>query len=198
MSALSVSDNEVGKKVDKEKEIVCVNESNDKIKNAYISPISSPLLEGKLLEKCLKLIKKAVIYERTIKQKIKLNKAKSTKNTTAGASTVRCIHRGIQEVTKAIRKNKKGIVFIACDVFPIDIIAHLPVFCEEKEILYAFLSCKKTLGGACKSRRPASVLMISLPDAKQNLIESEEIEKLQYDELMNKVSKGIRKIHPWF
>ncbi len=31
-------------------------------------------------------------------------------------------------------QNEKGICIIAGDIFPIDVISHVPIFCEEKEV----------------------------------------------------------------
>ncbi|OXB69757.1 UNVERIFIED_CONTAM: hypothetical protein H355_008185 [Colinus virginianus] len=59
----------------------------------------------------------------------------------------------------------QGLVFFASDVFPIEIIAHLPILCEEKDVLYAYLCSKRTLGHAFRSQRPASVVMLTPPPA---------------------------------
>ena len=42
-----------------------------------------------------------------------------------------------------IRKNPGGIVVLAGDVEPIDILSHLPVACEDKNIPYCFVPSHK-------------------------------------------------------
>lgn len=37
----------------------------------------------------------------------------------------------MKEVVKAVRKGEKGFVLIAGDISPIDVIAHLPILCED-------------------------------------------------------------------
>merc|ERR1712130_397308 len=96
------------------------------------------MIADKLQDRSLKLLKKA-------------------------AGEKKCLFRGVGEVTKALRKGNSGIVFIAADVYPVDIIAHLPVLCEQKNVVYAFIPSRKMLGGAARSKRPASVLFVMTP-----------------------------------
>lgn len=64
--------------------------------------------------------------------------------------------RGVKEVTKALRKKHKGsilassssrvcfrICLIAGDCTPIDVIAHLPVYCEDRNVPYAFVPTRR-------------------------------------------------------
>merc|ERR1719409_2292357 len=106
---------------------------------AWTSPIADPMMNGKLMDRTLKLVKKAV--------------------------GEKCVRRGVPECTKAIRKGQQGIVLLAGDVFPIDILAHLPAFCEEKDIVYAYVESRTVLGEACGSTRAASAVMIMEPKA---------------------------------
>ncbi len=40
------------------------------------------------------------------------------------------------------------LCIIAGDISPIDVISHLPVFCEENEVAYVFVSSKVRLLGS--------------------------------------------------
>ena len=53
------------------------------------------------------------------------------------------------------------MVIIAGDISPVDVIAHLPVFCEEKSIPYIYVPSKQDLGFAALTKRPTSCVMIS-------------------------------------
>ena len=82
-------------------------------------PISSPLANKKLTKKLHKLVKKA--------------------------SGVKGIRRGVKEVVKALRKNEKGLCIIAGDISPIDVIAHVPILCEEAQMPYVYVPSKEEL-----------------------------------------------------
>lgn len=144
--------------------------------NHFLSPIAEPLIDGKMLERALKLLKKTVSHEQSVKEDGKKSKGSG-----------RQLKRGVAEVTKSLRKGQKGVVLMASDVHPVDIIAHLPVFCEDKGVLYCFIGTKRLLGGACKTKRPASVIMVCQPTAD-----------MPNHEAYEKFSEGLKKVHPYF
>ncbi len=59
------------------------------------------------------------------------------------------ITKGTNESTKAIERGVAKIVFVAEDVTPEEIVAHLPVLCDEKKIPYVYVPKKGELGAAC-------------------------------------------------
>ncbi|CDG65472.1 MAG: large subunit ribosomal protein L7Ae [Methanobacterium sp.] len=58
------------------------------------------------------------------------------------------IGKGSNEVTKAIERGDALLVLLAEDVDPAEIIAHMPVLAEEKEIPYIYIPTKDELGEA--------------------------------------------------
>ncbi len=56
--------------------------------------------------------------------------------------------KGTNETTKAIERNQAKFVLIADDVQPPEIVAHLPLLCEEKNIPYVVCGSKKDIGKA--------------------------------------------------
>lgn len=152
----------------------------------YVSPVAEPLLDGKALKRSLKLIQAISARERG-------SRAKS-KEGEKPIKSIKLLRRGVHEVTKSLRKGESGLVFFASDVFPIEIIAHLPVLCEEKGVPYAYVCPKKALGHAFRSKRPASVIMI-VPPGKNRPTDGAEEEDLE--EAFEKVEKTIRKNHPY-
>jgi large subunit ribosomal protein L7Ae len=58
------------------------------------------------------------------------------------------IAKGTNEVTKAIERGSAALVLVAEDVDPAEIVAHIPVLAEEKEIPYVYLPTKDEVGGA--------------------------------------------------
>ena len=102
------------------------------------SPIANPLAGKKLTKKVLKGIKKAA-------------KAKG-------------IRRGVKEVVKALKKGEKGLCVIAGDISPIDVIAHVPILCEEKGVPYVYVPSKEELGQASLTKRPTSIVLVARKD----------------------------------
>ena len=110
---------------------------------ALVNAIAKPMASRKLTKKLYKTVKKA--------QKVKRLK------------------RGVREVVKGLRKSEKGIVVLAGDVSPIDVISHIPVFCEDKEVPYCYVPSRKGLGAAGGTKRPTSVVLIQSSDQYKEL-----------------------------
>lgn len=53
---------------------------------------------------------------------------------------------GSNEVTKAIERGNAKLVVIAEDVNPPEVVMHLPILCDEKNIPYSYVATKKELG----------------------------------------------------
>lgn len=77
------------------------------------------------------------------------------------AAKSKAVRRGIKEVVLALRKGEKGVCVMAGDVFPVEVIAHLPLLCEEANVPYCYVSRKTDLGAAGLTKRPTSVVLIS-------------------------------------
>ena len=58
------------------------------------------------------------------------------------------IKRGTNETTKAIERGVTKLVYIAEDVEPPEIVAHLPILCEERKIPFIYVPSKFRLGEA--------------------------------------------------
>ena len=58
------------------------------------------------------------------------------------------IRKGMNEVTKSIERGQAKIVIMAEDVNPPEILYHVPLLCEEKNIPYTYISSRKNLGNA--------------------------------------------------
>ena len=99
-----------------------------------VNAIANPLASRKLTKKLYKVVKKS-------------QKSKRLK-------------RGVREVVKGLRKGEKGVVILAGDVSPIDVISHIPVFCEDKGVPYCYVPTRKDLGAAAFTKRPTSVVMV--------------------------------------
>ncbi|KAG7814349.1 hypothetical protein KL921_000623 [Ogataea angusta] len=124
-------------------------------------PFARPLASKKLNKKVLKTVKKA-------------SKSKHVK-------------RGVKEVVKALRKGEKGLVVIAGDISPADVISHIPCLCEDNSVPYLFVPSKEDLGSAGATKRPTSCVMI-VPGGGKKDAKSEEY-KDSFDEIVKETQK---------
>ena len=58
------------------------------------------------------------------------------------------VRKGTNEATKAIERGTSKLIVIAEDVEPPEVVAHLPLICEEQNAAYAFVPDKQELGKA--------------------------------------------------
>jgi large subunit ribosomal protein L7Ae len=58
------------------------------------------------------------------------------------------VRKGTNETTKAIERGISKLVIIAEDVEPPEVVAHLPILCDERTSKYVFVPSKKELGSA--------------------------------------------------
>ena len=80
------------------------------------------------------------------------------------------VRKGTNETTKAIERGIAKLVVIAEDVEPPEVVAHLPILCEERKIPYVFVPAKQKLGSAVGIEvQSASVSIVEEGDAA-NLI----------------------------
>ncbi|MEM2901583.1 MAG: 50S ribosomal protein L7Ae [Candidatus Bathyarchaeia archaeon] len=56
------------------------------------------------------------------------------------------IRKGTNEVTKTVERGVAKLVIIAEDVDPPQIVAHIPLLCEERKIPYLYVPSKMELG----------------------------------------------------
>ena len=53
------------------------------------------------------------------------------------------VRKGTNETTKAIERGSSRLVVIAEDVEPPEVVAHLPILCEERNTAYIFVPSKQ-------------------------------------------------------
>ena len=88
------------------------------------------------------------------------------------------IKKGTNETTKAVERGLAKLVLIAEDVDPPEIVAHLPLLCDEKKIPYVYVPSKKRLGEASGIEVAAASACIIDPGEAKDLVE-EIIEKVK-------------------
>ncbi|RLE63762.1 MAG: 50S ribosomal protein L7ae [Thermoprotei archaeon] len=76
------------------------------------------------------------------------------------------IRKGTNETTKMIERGLAKLVLIAEDVDPPEIVAHLPLLCEEKKVPYIYVPSKKRLGEVAGIHSAASACIVDPGEAK--------------------------------
>lgn len=72
---------------------------------------------------------------------------------------------------------------MAGDVSPLAIVMHLPLQCEENNVLYVFVPSKHALGRACGMNRPLAAVTINTNDASELAPQLHQL-KLKVERLM--------------
>jgi len=70
------------------------------------------------------------------------------------------IGKGANEATKQVERGQAKLVVMAEDVTPEEILAHMPILCEEKNIPYTYVPSKEELGSAAGLNVPTSAIAI--------------------------------------
>jgi len=91
------------------------------------------------------------------------------------------VRKGTNETTKAVERGQAKLVVIAEDVDPPEVVAHLPLLCEERKIPYVFVPSKEKLGTSAGIDVPAaSACITNVGDATALIKEiSSRIEELK-------------------
>jgi large subunit ribosomal protein L7Ae len=79
------------------------------------------------------------------------------------------VRKGTNETTKAVERAHAKLVVIAEDVDPPEVVAHLPLLCDERKIPYVFVPSKQKIGSA---------VGIDVPAASACIVEVGEAESL--------------------
>lgn len=115
---------------------------------AIHSPIADPIADDSLARKLIKLATKCTLHT---------------------VSEEKMCRRGVKEVVKSLRKGKRGLVILAADIMPVELVAHIPIMCEDRTIPYIYVESKEFLGQAALSKRATTVLMLARPPSGHDL-----------------------------
>ncbi|OGD46796.1 50S ribosomal protein L7ae [Candidatus Bathyarchaeota archaeon RBG_13_46_16b] len=77
------------------------------------------------------------------------------------AAKTGAVRKGTNETTKAIERAQAKLVIIAEDVDPPEVVAHLPLLCEERKIPYIFVPTREQIGKALGIDVPAAAASIT-------------------------------------
>ncbi|OSD08572.1 NHP2/L7aE family protein [Trametes coccinea BRFM310] len=100
------------------------------------------------------------------------------------ASQFKQLKKGANEATKTLNRGIAELIILTADTEPLEILLHLPLLCEEKNVPYVFVPSKAALGRACGVTRP--VIAASITTNENNELSSQvqtikhEVDKLTF------------------
>ncbi|PAV21039.1 13 kDa ribonucleo -associated [Pyrrhoderma noxium] len=65
------------------------------------------------------------------------------------AADYKQVKKGANEVTKTLNRGIAEFIILTADTEPIEILLHLPLLCEDKNVPYIYVPSKAALGRAC-------------------------------------------------
>ncbi|XP_040840361.1 NHP2-like protein 1 [Ochotona curzoniae] len=75
------------------------------------------------------------------------------------------LRKGANEATKTLNRGISEFIVMAADGEPLEIILHLPLLCEDKNVPYVFVRSKQALGLACEVSGPVIACSITIKEA---------------------------------
>lgn len=106
-----------------------------------VNPKAYPLADTVLTKKILNLTQQAMHYHQ--------------------------LRKGANEVTKMLLRGIAEFVIMAADTEPLEILLHLPLLCEDKNVPYVFVASKQALGRACGVSRPVIAASVTVQENSQ-------------------------------
>ncbi|KAL7296101.1 NHP2-like protein 1 homolog [Trichogramma pretiosum] len=106
-----------------------------------VNPKAYPLADGTLTPKLLNLVQQAMNYKQ--------------------------LRKGANETTKTLNRGISEFIIMAADAVPLEILLHLPLLCEDKNVPYVFVRSKQALGRACGVSRPVVACSITTNEGSQ-------------------------------
>ncbi|XP_035696231.1 NHP2-like protein 1 [Branchiostoma floridae] len=108
---------------------------------AEVNPKAYPLADAQLTTQILDLVQQAANYKQ--------------------------LRKGANEATKTLNRGITEFIVMAADTEPLEIILHLPLLCEDKNVPYVFVRSKQALGRACGVSRPVIAASVTINEGSQ-------------------------------
>ncbi|KAJ1966700.1 RNA binding protein snu13, partial [Dimargaris verticillata] len=83
------------------------------------------------------------------------------------ASHYKQLRKGANEVTKTLNRGIAEFIVMAADAEPLEVLLHLPLLCEDKNVPYIYVNSKVALGRACGVSRPVLATSITSNEASE-------------------------------
>jgi len=83
------------------------------------------------------------------------------------AANYKQLRKGANEATKTLNRGISELIVLAADAEPLEILLHLPLLCEDKNVPYVFVRSKQALGRACGVSRPVISCSVTVKEGSQ-------------------------------
>jgi len=83
------------------------------------------------------------------------------------AANYKQLKKGANESTKTVNRGISEFIVLAADADPLEILLHLPLLCEDKNVPYVFIPSRQALGRACGVSRPVIACSVTSNEASQ-------------------------------
>ncbi|KIY43501.1 snRNP subunit [Fistulina hepatica ATCC 64428] len=83
------------------------------------------------------------------------------------ASQYKQLKKGANEATKTLNRGIAEFIVLTADTEPLEILLHLPLVCEEKNVPYVFVPSKAALGRACNVSRPVIAASVTTSESRE-------------------------------
>ncbi|KAA8535087.1 hypothetical protein F0562_030090 [Nyssa sinensis] len=83
------------------------------------------------------------------------------------AANYKQLKKGANEATKTLNRGISEFVVMAADTEPLEILLHLPLLAEDKNVPYVFVPSKQALGRACGVTRPVIAASVTSNEGSQ-------------------------------
>ncbi len=93
------------------------------------------------------------------------------------------LKKGANEATKTLNRGIAEFVVMAADTEPLEILLHLPLLAEDKNVPYVFVPSKQALGRACGVSRPVIACSVTTNEGSQLRSQIDQI-KLKIEKLL--------------
>jgi large subunit ribosomal protein L7Ae len=80
-----------------------------------------------------------------------------------GARDTGSLRKGTNEVTKLVERGQAKLVVLAEDVQPEEVVAHIPILCEEKGVPYVYVPTRQDLGNSAGLKVPTACVAVLDP-----------------------------------
>ncbi|KAG5559430.1 hypothetical protein RHGRI_009090 [Rhododendron griersonianum] len=84
------------------------------------------------------------------------------------AANYKQLKKGANEATKTLNRGISEFVVMAADAEPLEILLHLPLLAEDKNVPYVFVPSKQALGRACGVTRPVIAASVTSNEGRCN------------------------------
>jgi len=95
----------------------------------------------------------------------------------AQACQYKQLKKGANEATKTLNRGIAEVIILTADTEPLEILLHLPLVCEEKNVPYIFVESKAALGRACNVSRPVIAASVTTSEHRELQSQLESIKK---------------------